>query len=170
MSPAIAAGAAALLALTTFASPAAAEGFASRDLTGITARLSEALGPGAQAKTAPPRVTLSCETCTGAPVVDVMIGRQTDGTEQRVRSGQTTIAELEKLCQARSPGCRMSALQVAPAVGWVSIYPMGAQQGVTAVIMRDGDMLVVRALSTDAAVARRTCEKMVSALGPVIGR
>lgn len=170
MSPAIAAGAVALLALMTLASPADAQGFASRDLTGMAGQLSQALGAGTQARTAPQRLTLTCDTCAGAPVVDVMIGRQTDGTEQRVRSGETTIAELEKLCQARSPGCRMSALQVAPAVGWVSSYPMGAQQGSTAVIMRDGDMLVVRAVSADASVARRTCEKMVAALGPVIGR
>ncbi len=140
----------ALLALATLASPAVAEGFASRDLTSIAGRLSAVLGKGTQAKSAPQRVTLRCEECAGAPVVDITIGRQTDGTEQRVRAGQTTMAQFGEAVPGPKPDCRISAIQVAPAVGWVSSYSMGPMQGSTAVILRDGDMLVVRTVSADA--------------------
>ena len=148
---------------------AQAEGFVVDDLTGVAGDLRAALGSGFTQKAEPKRVTLACTNCADKPVVDVQLGRQTDGTEQRVRSGQTTIASLEKQCQSKSPSCTISRLDVSPAVGWISTYSTGATAGSTAVMLRDGDMLVVRSIASDAAVARRNAEKVVAAARKVIG-
>ncbi|PIK72730.1 hypothetical protein CS379_12350, partial [Methylobacterium frigidaeris] len=121
---------AALLCLS--AAPACAGGFALRDLTAVADEAGAALGRGYAARAAPERLTLMCTTCDGAPMVDLLLGRQADGTEERVRAGRTSMAQLESLCRARSPDCRLSALSVAPAVGWVTSYSIGSSAGATA--------------------------------------
>lgn len=143
---------------------AAALGFATTDLTQVERPAAAALGTGTIARAEPQRLTLSCATCPGAPVVDVQLGRSTDGTEERVRSGATTMAALERLCRAREPACRLAALEVAPAVGWTTSWPMGGQAGVTAVILRDGALLTVRALAGDAPAARGALNRLLPVL------
>lgn len=148
------------------ATGARAEGFAVRDLSGVASEVAAALGNGFIHRAEPLRLTLMCPECAGTPTIDVLLGQQTDGTEQRVRSGETSIASLEKLCQAKSPSCRISGLDVAPAVGWISTYPMGSTAGSTAIILRDGDLLTIRSLAPSAEVARDNAEKVLKAVKP----
>ncbi|WP_232631723.1 hypothetical protein [Methylobacterium sp. Leaf118] len=148
-----------------------ADGFALRDLTAVEAEAKAALGDGFAARAAPARLTLTCPTCPGSPMIDVLVGRQADGTEERVRSGQTSLARLEEICQARSPECRVSALSVAPAVGWLSAYRMGPMAGATAVVLRGGDGLTIRSLADDAETARRHARALSDRLVPhIVGR
>ncbi|WP_407519923.1 hypothetical protein [Methylobacterium oryzisoli] len=150
---------------------ALAEGFAVRDLRTVTGEATAALGGRFASRAEAGRLTLACPDCEGGPMIDVLIGRQTDGTEGRVRSGQTSLAQLEALCQARSPDCRLSGLSVAPAVGWITTYPMGRTAGATAVILRDGDSLTIRSLASDGAVARRNAETLARTVAPrIVGR
>jgi hypothetical protein len=160
---------AALLCLA--AAPACAEGFALRDLTAVAGEAGTALGPGFVSRAAPERLTLMCSTCDGAPMVDLLLGRQADGTEERVRAGRTSMAELEAICRARSPDCRLSGLSVAPAVGWVTSYGVGSSAGATAIILRDGDLLTIRALAGSRAAAARQVETLARAVAPrIVGR
>lgn len=153
------------------ATEAQAEGFAVHDLSTVAEDASTALGAGFIHKADPGRVTLVCSGCQGGPMIDIRIGRQTDGTEQRVRSGQTSMADLERLCQAKDPACSLAELSVSPAVGWLTTWPMGSSAGSTAVILRDGDLLTIRSIAADADTARGNAEKLVDALSPkVIGR
>lgn len=135
--------------LLPFAAPSAAasaraEGFAINDLTPIGKSAAAALGPGYIFRAEPERVSLYCAECTGSPMIDILLGTQNDGTEGRVRSGVTTIADLERICRSRNKDCRVTALDVAPAVGWVSRYPRPSGEGSTAAIILDGKMLTVR--------------------------
>jgi hypothetical protein len=157
------------------AAGAQAEGFAQRDLRTVageaTASLEASLGGRIASRAEPGRLTLTCPDCAGGPMIDLLIGRQTDGTEERVRSGRTSMAQLEALCQARSPDCRLSGLPVAPAVGWITTYAIGRTAGSTAIILRDGDMLTIRSLASDGAIARRNAETLARSVAPrIVGR
>lgn len=152
----------ALLALLAPAAASAQEGpQAPGDLTAIEGAVTEALGPGYAVQADPGRLALACSSCAGEPIVSIETGRQTDGTEQRVRSGETRIADLERLCKARNPECRLTPLQVAPAVGWVSSYALGSSAGATAILLRDGALVTIRSVANDAATARRTVDKLL---------
>ena len=157
---------AALAALA--ATPSSAAGFTAHDLTGFVQSVKGALGSGYEHRVEAGRMTLICTTCPGSPMIDVLLGRQTDGTEERLRSGQTSIGHMERLCQQKSPACRLSALEVAPAVGWITSWPLGSTAGSTAVILRGGDMLTVRSLASDARTARSNADKIVAALTPTL--
>lgn len=151
--------------------PASAEGFAVRDLKTIAADANHALGGRYATKSEPKRLILNCSDCEGAPIIDMQLGRQTDGTEGRVRSGQTSIARLESICQSRSPDCRLTGLSVLPAVGWISSYALGATGGSTAIILRDGDMLTIRSIAADRDVAARNAETIARTIVPrIVGR
>jgi hypothetical protein len=132
------------LAAPSAAASAREEGFAIDDLTPIGKKAAAALGPGYIFRAEPERVTLYCLECPGSPMIDILLGTQTDGTEARVRSGVTTIADLEQICRSRNDDCRVTALNVAPAVGWVSRYPRASGEGSTAAIILGGQMLTVR--------------------------
>ncbi|QZO02376.1 hypothetical protein K6K41_13800 [Chenggangzhangella methanolivorans] len=153
-------------------SAAQAEGFAAKDLTTVADAAKAALGGDYAHRAEAARLTLTCPTCKGEPMIDVLVSRQDDGTEARVRSGQTTVAQLEKLCRAKVDACRITELKVAPAVGWLSAYPMGAAMaGSTAVILRDGDLLTIRSLASDPAVAKRNAETLAASIAPkIVGR
>ena len=97
--------------------PVRAEGFATRDLAGLAKDMERILGPDFISRTEDGKVAFSCLSCPGSPIVGVALGRQDDGTEQRVREGKTTIEQLRALCRARDPNCELAALDVAPAVG-----------------------------------------------------
>ena len=154
-------GTVAMAVMIAVATGATAQGLATRDLTGVGQAAAAALGSGFQARTEPQRVTLFCTTCAATPAVDILIGRQADGTEERVRSGATNMADLQRICQARSPQCTVAALDVAPAVGWVSGYPLGDRAGATAVIIRDGDLLTVRSLAQNPASAKQAIDRLL---------
>jgi hypothetical protein len=151
--------------------PAAAQGFAIRDLRETEAAAKSTLGEGYQAKADQTRLTLTCPKCNGAPIIDIILGRQTDGTEQRVRSGQTTMADLEEICRQLDDTCRITGLLVSPAVGWFSAYRLGSGAGATAIIARDGDLLTIRGIARSPNVANEQVTKLVNGLaGRIIGR
>lgn len=147
---------------------ARAEGFVIRDLTALVPEAKAALGSRFAARAEATRLTLLCAECEGSPMIDVLLGRQADGTEERVRAGQTTVAGLEAVCRQRDPECRLTGLSVAPAVGWISRYRMGSMSGATAIVLRDGDLLTIRSLAADAATASRNARTLVQALAPRI--
>ncbi|QJU59911.1 hypothetical protein HL653_21115 [Sphingomonas sp. AP4-R1] len=163
-------GFALLLALAPAASGRAA-GFAVHDLTSLGPDMEKTLGPGFVHRAEARRVTLTCLGCAANPMIDVLLGRQDDGTEDRVRAGETTIARLEAICREKDPACRLTALEIAPAVGWMSHWRMADRPGATVVILRDGDLLTIRSLADTDAVARANAEKLVTAIGGrVVGR
>ncbi len=147
---------------------ATAPGFAIHDLTLLRFEPDSALAPGFIMRAAKERLTLLCSQCTGAPMIDVQLGRQDDGTEARVRNGTTSIAQLESRCQSRDPACRIETLKVAPAVGWMSSYRFGEQFAHTIVVLRDGDLLTIRSLATDQRVARQHAETLLATLVPKV--
>lgn len=156
------------VALLLAAGLSSAGGFAVHDLTQSTFDPAVSLGKEYLARSAADRITMVCTGCEGAPMLDVQLGRQTDGTEERVRTGVTTIGQLEALCRSRDPACRMEMVSVAPAVGWMSTYKLGAQYAHTVVILRDGDRLVIRSLSADQPSARRNVDVLLAKLVPEI--
>lgn len=161
----------ALVLLCLWSQAAWAEGFAVQNLTGLADDAKRALGDGYAARAEPQRLTLMCLGCPGGPMVDLQLGRQTDGTEERVRSGETSVAQLEALCRAKSPECRLSALGVAPAVGWISAYPIGKTAGATAIVLRGGDRLTIRAVAETSEAATRQVEALVRTVAPrIVGR
>lgn len=146
----------------TIGAEARADGFAVHDLAILAPEVGAALGSDFSHKSDPRRVTLICPTCAGEPVVDLQLGRQADGTEERVRSGETPFSRLEKLCQERNPSCRLAALDV----GWISTYSMDLLFASTAVILRGGDLLTIRSMASTADAARSNAEKVVRAVRP----
>jgi hypothetical protein len=148
------------------ASPAAAwaDGFLTHDLATVAPAVQRALGPGYNLRVAADRIDAICTDCADSPILGVQLGRQADGTEQRVRSGATSLAALERLCRAREPRCRLAMLDVAPAVGWVSAYPIGDAAGATAIVMNGGDMLTIRAITRSGPASR----KLIDLLLPIV--
>ncbi|WP_420137846.1 hypothetical protein [Sphingomonas sp.] len=149
------------LLATLAASAVGARGFVIKDLISQGKAAAAALGSGFQLRSTPSRLILHCTRCPGEPVVDLVLGTQPDGTEDRVRSGKTTMADLERLCRTRSPQCRITALDVKPAVGWVSAYPIGERAGATAVIIRDGQLLTIRSVANEPAQTRRNIDQLI---------
>ncbi|WP_243375571.1 hypothetical protein [Microvirga solisilvae] len=161
-----------IVSLAAFiATEATAEGFAAQNLSTVATKVGSAIGKGFNHKVDPKRATFQCTDCKGSPIIDFQIGRQNDGTEGRVRSGQTTISQLEQLCQLRNPSCKLSKLEVSPAVGWISNWTAGPVASSTAVILRDGDILTIRSISSDADMARDYAEKAAqAALRHIVGK
>lgn len=149
------------IVVALMATEARADGFVVRDLAAVAPEVIAALGSGFSQRSEPQRLTLVCPKCEGEPAIDLQLGRQTDGTEERLRSGQTPISRLEKLCQEKSPSCRLTGLDIAPAVGWISAYPMGSMFASTVVILRGGDLLTIRSVASTADAARNNAEKVV---------
>jgi hypothetical protein len=150
------------------ATPVFADGLANPDLSTLTVDTAT-LSPGEWiSRLEQGRATLACLGCTGDPVIDIQIGRQDDGTEGRIRSGETTFADLEALCQARDPACTLRGLDVAPAVGWATEYMIGGQAAQTIAVLRDGDLLTIRVLSTDAAITAQNVEALLAGVVPQI--
>jgi hypothetical protein len=153
------------------ASAAVAQGFGTSTLEPLGERARAALGAEYIVRAEARRITLLCPGCAGAPMVDILLGRQTDGTEQRVRSGQTTVADLERLCQQRDPECRLERTDAGPAIGWTSRYRLGANAGSTLVLLRNGDMLTVRSLAATAELAHGNIARLMAAVVPgIVGR
>jgi hypothetical protein len=155
------------LFFTLLSGPVFAEGFAITDLTQAP-DLVPVMGAGYLSRVEPDRVTLFCLDCPGTPMIDILMGRQTDGTEDRLRSGETTMADMESICQSNEPSCKLEGLSVAPAVGFVTTYPVLGQHGSTTIVMLGGDMLTIRALSEDPAVATAAAKVLQDNLIPAI--
>jgi hypothetical protein len=153
--------------LLVSASSAAAEGFAITDLTQAPDSL-PVLGTSYIRRVEADRITYGCLECEGRPMIDVLMGKTTDGTEGRIRSGQTTMAKMQALCQTRDPNCTIKALKVEPAVGYISSYQLGNNAGNTVVVMRDGDMLTIRSISSNPKTARENARLLELNLIPAI--
>ena len=157
-----------ILVFGLWAQAAIAQGFALHDLTGLAEAARAALGTEATARAEAEHLGLHCSACTGAPSIEIRIGRLTDGTEARVRSGRTTLAALEAICVRRNPDCRLSTLPAGPAIGWMSVYALGGSAGATAVILRDGDLLTIEARAADREAAEDSARRVMQALLPRI--
>lgn len=155
------------LALIGAASPAAADGFATRDLQSVTLDPSGFVGGAFEAKaTSPARLTAFCPDCEAFVAVDIQIGRSTDGTEARFRSGETTVEKMAAICRSRDPGCVLTRRAFGPAVGWRTTYSAGS----TILLFLDGDTLTIRSLSDDPEIAAANAVYALEAVGPqVIG-
>ena len=138
------------LAITLLAAlpfQAAADGFRLKDFRKISVDPSVYSKGQFGAKQEKTRLTIGCLDCSGATAIDVILGQSTDGTEDRYRSGQTTLRQMEDNCKSRAPECRLRDLKVGGAVGWVSTYNLGKAKGSTAILFQDGDMLTIRSIS-----------------------
>lgn len=149
-----------LLVIAVFwSAPVAA--FQDTDLEVLAQRAQTALGPGFRWQVAgQKRVTLTCANCTLPVMVTLQIGSQTDGTEERVRNGKTTIARLEQLCQAKEPTCRIERADIGRTVGWVSTFRAGTAGGSTMVLLRNGNMLTVRSKAATPQAARENIRRL----------
>lgn len=147
---------------------ALAQGFAIYDLRQVTEAARLGFGDGSSAQAEPQRLVLTCAACAGAPSAELQLGRLTDGTEKRVRSGQTSFGALETLCIKQNPDCRLSSLPAGPAVGWITVYPLGNGGGATAVILRDGDLLSVDVRATSRGSAEDAAQRLVQTIMPRI--
>ena len=148
-----------------------AQGFAVHDLTKIAEEARSAFGDGTSAQAEPQHLTLTCPACAGSPAVDLQLGRLNDGTEERVRSGKTSFGALEAICLRRNPDCRLSSIPAGPAIGWISVYPVGRGGGATAVILRDGDLLSIEARAASREAAGDAVQRLAQTVLPrVVGR
>jgi hypothetical protein len=145
-----------------------AQGFAIHDLTQVTEAARASLGSGSTAQAEPEHLILTCTACVGAPTAELQLGRLSDGTEQRVRSGKTSFAALEALCIKRNPDCRLSSLPAGPAIGWITVYAIENGGGATAVILRDGDLLSIDARATSRGRAEDAVQRLAKTIMPRI--
>jgi hypothetical protein len=145
-----------------------AEGFATRDLSQVVVDPKVFPATDWVARAEPDRLTLMCVTCGGLTAIDVLIGRQDDGTEGRVRSGETTMADMEAICQGNDPACRLTGLDVGPGVGWQTVWPQGDGFGSTVIVIRDGDLLTIRALADTSDQAQRMAADALAAVGRAV--
>jgi hypothetical protein len=150
-----------------------AASFQNTDLDAVGKHAQETLGPGFRAQnTNSRRVDLTCASCAVPTMVSITIGQQTDGTDERVRGGQTTMADLERLCQAREPSCRVTRADMGPAVGWISVYRNSDTfSGSTLVLIRDGNLMTVRSIAPTPEAARDNVQRLQRAVLPqIVGR
>lgn len=150
------------------AQAAQARGFASHDLTAFIDPIKVTIGGKATVQATPLNLALTCAPCTGSPAIDVQIGGSNDGTEKRVRSGETSLAKLESLCIKQNPDCRLSALPVSPAIGWITVYALENGGGSTAVILRGGDLLTIRARADSPGHAEDSVRALTQTIVPKI--
>ena len=147
----------------------AAAGFILKDLRSLSVDASGFVGGQFAAKaTDARRLTIYCTTCAQFTAIDVIIGRSTDGTEQRYRSGTTTIEKMAALCRSRSPSCKMRATASGSAVGWISEYDLGATRGSTVVLFLDGDLLTIRSISDTRQTASANAVHALKTIAPLI--
>ncbi|MEL6060516.1 MULTISPECIES: hypothetical protein [unclassified Methylobacterium] len=150
---------------------ALALGFAVHDLTPLAEDARRALGKDATVQAQPYQLLLTCPGCDGAPTVALQLGRLSDGTEGRIRSGQTTMAALETMCVKKNPDCRLTTLPAGPAVAWITSYAFGTGAGATAIVLRDGDLLTIDARSIDRGAAEDAVLGLAGKLLPrIVGR
>lgn len=155
------------LAFAAASAPAAA-GFVQRDLTKVAVDVADYSGGTYAHRAEPNRLTVMCLDCAEMQAVDVLIGRTADGTEQRLRSGATTAADMERLCRQKEPRCTLAARDVGAAVGIQSVWPMGEAAVSTVYLYRDGDLLTIRSVAADTASAKANADVTIRTLAPQI--
>jgi hypothetical protein len=101
------------------------------------------------------RLTIMCLDAPASPAIDVKLSKSKDGTEARLRSGETTIAKMEELCAQRGGVCKMEALKLGGAVGFVSKTNVGNTKIHNITLFKKDDLMVIRAISEDADVAAK---------------
>jgi hypothetical protein len=157
----------AIMAMLLFAPAAVAQGLPPA-LAAQQAGAVAALGEGYVARAQEDRLVLACPACEGAPIIEIRLGRQEDGTEARLRSGQTTIGVLDQQCRGRNPTCTVQGADLGAAVGWVSAYRAGAIAGSTLVLLRDGAMVIVRSIAASPDVARGNIDRLRATVLPAL--
>jgi hypothetical protein len=161
----------AVAALVLLAPAALAQDRLAPALAAQEARAVAALGPGYVARAEDDRLVLTCPGCEGAPMVEIRVGRQEDGTEARLRSGYTSIASLDQQCRARNPTCRVECAEAGPALGWVSDYRSGAIAGNTLVLLNGGAMVLLRSIAASPELARGNVDRLRAEVVPaLVGR
>ena len=144
-------------ALIVAAAPAAAaDGFAVKDLRAVVDAVDASAFTGGTFVAAaddPARLTIFCGDCETITVVDIQIDLATDGTEGRLRSGETTYDLLQTNCEAREPSCRLVPAQLGAAVGWATSYKIEDHMGSTLVLLKDGERLIARSIGPNAETA-----------------
>ena len=157
-------------ALAVAASPAAAD-FAQRDLTRIEATTSGYAGGEYVSRAAPDRLTLMCVGCPTMQAVDVLVGRSTDGTGERLRRGETTAATMEATCRQRNPRCTLKTVEASGAVGIQSVWPMGGSAVSTVYLYEGSDLLTIRSIAGSEEAALANAARAIETLAPqIIGR
>ena len=157
-------------ALLLAAATAGAEGFRTSDLTRVDTSAFPTAEHGRSQE--PDRLTLA--PCGGDFTgVDLQLGRRIDGAGDRVRSGATTIGELRAACEAATEagGSACRDLEAAPlggAVGWRTRTQAMGLELTTHVLMRDDELLTIRAMAEDRAEADAMAGLALDVLAPQI--
>ncbi len=126
---------------------AASRSFAITDLTRIKITTLKLHGKDFVARAEPKRLTFACLTCKGFEAVDVLLDKSTDGTEQRFRKGETTVAKIQENCRRAEPNCAITRVDLNGAVGWVSRTKAAGSFVSTTVMFKGGDRLVIRSIA-----------------------
>ena len=165
----------ALIAAALAAGPVWANGFLTRDLTDVdTSAFAAEVYDRSQE---PDRLTLAPFEGEfmgeGFAAVDVQLARSTDGTEDRVRSGVTTMEDLAAVCEANAEGLGSDCgeLQAAPlrgAVGWRTRTQAIGIELTTHVLIQGVDMLTIRAMGDDRTAVDALAALAFDALAPQI--
>ena len=162
----------ATLLAVLLATPAAAEGFRTRDLTTLDTETAPLPGGRFVRKAEPDRLTLLCIECAEITTVDIHVLRSTDGTEDRIRAGATTAEMMFALCKARdSPSALCQGIErrdAGGAVGFLSRVALDASALETQTLYEDGDLLVIRAIAPDPATAAALGAAALATLVPQI--
>ncbi len=140
-------------------------GFAITDLTALRTGKLSVSGQDFTAKSDAKRLTLLCHTCRDFTAIDVLLDKSTDGTEGRLRSGETKIAAIELKCRQREPNCLIRATKIRGAVGWVSKTTAAGSPTSTTILFKDGDRLVVRSIAGTIEDAYRNGQQVVDRIG-----
>ena len=112
-------------------------------------------------KQAPDRLTIACVKCDGLVAIDVTISPTMDGTEERIRNGETTAKTMLEICKknakARGTECyNIRTANLKGAVGFVSDYKISdAMYGATYTIFQDNKLLMMRNIAGSRAEAKR---------------
>jgi hypothetical protein len=143
---------------------ALAEGFAVYDLNDVNVDADQFAGGTYDLQQKRKRLILACMTCDDLTAVNVILSTAPDDTETRFRSGETTVEDMEAICKQNDKTCTLTAVEVGKAVGWVTQYKLGPNEGSTAVLFLDGDMLTIRSLSES---RNRVGSNMATALAQI---
>jgi hypothetical protein len=141
-------------------------------LSGVNTSILEAQGWQMRKENA--RLTLACGDFEGFVATNILLESARDGTEKRIRSGETTAATMLPVCrenaQAKGSECfGLKEADLAGAVGFVSdvgLGPMGFAS--TYVLWQNGKRLTIRSVAPTRAEAARVGRLMFKSLASQI--
>lgn len=131
---------------------AAAEGFAVRDFTALDVDTTAFTSGVFEALPETDRLMIACLECDRTAVVDLKLATVDPETEQRLRSGEIAVADMERACSAAATAA-ITCLDVASAdlgkaVGWVTRTRSGSDREImTYELFLDGDRLTIQAIA-----------------------